>query len=172
MLIILFGLSGSGKNFVAEILKQSFGFEFFDADSILPQEMLDCIAQKKMFTQAMRDKFTRDIKEKITELQSTDASEKLVVTQALYKEKNRLEIQNAFPDAHFIHVQADVETIQTRLLKSHREVDPNYAKKISVNFESPQLTHITLINNTNEADVVNQLEDLLSHSPKNRTLIK
>ncbi len=172
MLIILFGLSGSGKNFVAEILEQDFGFEFFDADSILPQAMRDCIAQKKMFTQAMRDKFTTDIKNKITTLQSTGANENLVVTQALYKEKNRLEIQDAFPAAKFIHVQADVETIQTRLHKSHREVDPDYAKKISVNFESPQLTHITLINNTNKADVVKQLDELLCTTPKKRTYIK
>jgi gluconokinase len=172
MLIILFGLSGSGKNFVAEILEQHFGFEFFDADRIMPIEMRDCVAQKKMFTQEMRDLFTNIIKDKITELENSGAAKKLVVTQALYKEKNRLELQKAFLYAQFIHVQADIEKIQARLQKSKSNVDPDYAMKISANFEFPQLAHIALINNTNKADVISEVEKLHPISPKNRLSIK
>src|ERR1700722_6120517 len=99
MLIILFGLSGSGKNFVADILANRFNFHFFDADSVLPQEMRDCIKQKNMFTQAMRDRFTETIKTNISHLERIHENKNLVVAQALYKEKNRNEIQEAFPEA-------------------------------------------------------------------------
>jgi gluconate kinase len=167
MLIILFGLSGSGKNFVAEILASHFHFHFFDADSVLPQEMRVCIQQKKMFTQAMRDHFTDIIKKNIAELKTTDNSTNLVVTQALYKEKNRREILEAYPDAKFIYVQADLEKILVRLQKSHHNIDADYAKKISVNFQDPKLPHKIIINNTNKEDVISQLQVFLQDFYKN-----
>ena len=39
MLIILFGLSGSGKNFVGNVLVKHFGFYFWDTDDALLDEM-------------------------------------------------------------------------------------------------------------------------------------
>jgi gluconate kinase len=159
MLIILFGLSGSGKNFVAEIMARHFHFHFFDADTLLPQPMLDCIQQKKMFTQAMRDDFTKLVINKITELKAVHKN--LVIAQAFYKEKNRSEVHKAFPHARFIYVRADLEKIISRLQKSIHNIDAEYAAQISIHFEDPKLSHSNIVNNTNEADVISQLQNLL-----------
>ena len=38
-LIILFGLAGSGKNYVGEILQKHFNYYFWDGDTLLTKEM-------------------------------------------------------------------------------------------------------------------------------------
>ena len=162
MLIILFGLSGSGKNFVGNILQNHFDFHFWDADQALPQDMLDCIAQKQSFTQAQRDNFTRVIIEKVSSLENNPNNQNLVVAQALYKEKNRKEIQDAFPDAIFFHVKASPEKIMARRRNSNEGIDADYAKKISLNFENPILTHEDIENNSDKQAIVEQLSSYLN----------
>jgi shikimate kinase len=48
LLIILFGLSGSGKNYVGRILRDDFGFLFYDADTDLTPEMQDAIKRQML----------------------------------------------------------------------------------------------------------------------------
>jgi gluconokinase len=48
MLLILFGLPGSGKNFVGRILQEDFGFLFHDADDDLPDEMREAIQSQQI----------------------------------------------------------------------------------------------------------------------------
>ena len=58
MLIILFGLSGAGKNFSGEILAEMLGAFFWDADLVVPSRMQKAIKQQKPITQSMRDDLT------------------------------------------------------------------------------------------------------------------
>lgn len=159
MLIILFGLAGSGKNFVGEILANHFGYYFWDADAILPVNMQDSIKQKKAFTQTMRDEFTQALIKKIHELFITH--KKLVIAQALYKECNREMIQNEFPDAIFILVKADPKIISHRIKNRKSVVDEEYAKKIQSNFEMPLLKHNVIDNNSDENAILLQLNKVI-----------
>ena len=160
MQIILFGLSGAGKNFVGEILAKYFPFYFWDADKDLPQNMQDCITQKKFFTQEMRDEFTQSIIKKMTNL--TEQYDNLAVAQAFYKEKNRLQLQMSWPDAKWIYVKSHPKNILARLQTRGLGVSADYAEKISINFEEPQLPHLTLNNDSDESSIIQQLEILLS----------
>src|SRR3989338_52516 len=112
MLIILFGLSGSGKNFVGEILAIEFHFHYWDAHSALPVDMREAIVNRQFFTQAMRDRFTALVIQKIFALQSQH--QHLVVSLALYKEQNRIQLCSLFKEAAFIRIQATELNIMTR----------------------------------------------------------
>jgi gluconokinase len=163
MLIILFGLSGSGKNYVGEILAEKFNYFFWDADTVLPQDMRDYIKQKKSFTQSMRDNFTTIIIQHIAELQSQHAN--LVIAQAFYKEINRQQVLNAFPDANLIHIKAESAIIAARLTKNAKSIPIDYAEQISRHFENTLLTHKIITNNSDQDAVVSQLIHLLN-SPR------
>ncbi len=159
MQLILFGLSGSGKNYVGEILAKEFGYHFWDGDSVLTGEMRDCIKNKQPFTQTMRDTFTAVIINHINRL--TKEYVDVVIAQGFYKERNRCQIQHAVPAAQLVHIHANLELIQNRLRKHHETDYLDYAKKISLNFEAPQLPHHVINNETDEQSVIEQLDTLL-----------
>jgi gluconokinase len=159
MLLILFGLSGSGKNFVGDILAKEFNYFFWDADTILSPEMRDCIKNKTSFTQAMRDNFTKAIIQNISQLQTQQAN--LVVAQAFYKESNRQQLLTAFPTAQLIQIKAEPSIIATRLQKNSNSINLDYAEKIKVNFEETALPHQIIINNSDSAAIVEQLKQII-----------
>jgi len=168
MLIILFGLAGSGKNFVGEIFHQHpFSFEFMDGDHYLTQEMRDAIASKQSFTQDMRDQFTEELIDKI----SKSNAENLVVASAFYKEKNRQQLLAAFPDAKLILIEADLDHIQNRLLERN-DIGPDYAKKIKINFEQPIDFHGTILNNAGKEEVIEQIETFFPEIKRNQLSIR
>lgn len=159
MLIILFGLAGAGKNFVGNILAEHFGYTFWDADDVLTDEMVDCIANKKMFTQPMRDRFVQIIINEITlRLQKHP---NLVVSQALYREDNRATLYQSFPDALYIHVSADFPVISKRIHTRNNNIDEAYANQMNQFFEMPSFPHKVLINNKDKKAVIKQLNNIL-----------
>jgi len=159
VLLILFGLSCSGKNFVGEILAREFNYYHWDADLDMPESMREQILKKEFFTQDMRDHFTKIIINKIAELKNYHSN--LVVTQALYKEKNREQIALAYPEAKFIQIKATQENIMRRLQQRNDWIDQMYAKKISLNFEPPQQIDAVILNNSDAAAVILQLAKIL-----------
>jgi gluconokinase len=166
MLIILFGLSGAGKNFVGDILSKQFNYHFWDADIALPANMIKAIERQESFTQEMRDNFTNIVIQEISKLKTKYPN--IVVAQALYKNKNREQIRAAFPETKLLYIQADLEQIIARLSKRNNKVDIKYAKKISLNFENPDSTQELIENNKNEAEVIEQLEAFFKYySAKN-----
>lgn len=166
MLIILFGLAGSGKNFVANILQHHFNYFFWDADDALTIDMTQSIINKKSFTQTMRDKLTQRIIHKITSLATQHPN--LVITQALYKEKNRLTISQQFPQAIFILVKANQDVIGQRLQSRGDLISDSYAQHIAANFEEPSLPHQIIINDSDQAHVIEQIHQIMNSQPNNR----
>lgn len=159
MIIVLFGQSGAGKTFIGDIFAKESHYYFWDADQGLPPIMRETLQNKQLFTQAMRDQFTQVIIEKITELHQQYPN--LVIAQALYKEKNREQIRKVFPEAKFIYVKSQEEIINARLQNRNNQIDVNYAEKIRINFEAPNLQHDVLINNSDATDIIKQLKMLL-----------
>jgi gluconokinase len=155
MLIILFGRAGTGKNFVGNILANHFGFYFWDADEALPKNMQQAIMQHRVFTEPMRAEFARIIIDNIEKLQLKYP--KIVVAQALYKEKNRAVIKQKFPHAIFIKIEADDKYIEQRLTKRLGGIDMHYARLINDNFEQPHLPCLTLLNNRGSVEVISAL---------------
>lgn len=163
MLIILFGLAGSGKNFVGNILANEFGYYFWDADQTLTETMRTFAQEKKPFKQSMRNELTQIIIEKINELQKIHPN--LVVSQALIKEQNRQTILNSYPEALFIYVKTMPDILFKRLKARNDWVDEGYAIKMATIFDEPILAHRTLLNDGNQTDIIKQLKSIIC--PKN-----
>ncbi|MES2217163.1 MAG: AAA family ATPase [Pseudomonadota bacterium] len=169
MILILFGLSGSGKNYVGEILKNKFDFLFYDADEWLTTEMQTSISNKTPFTQAMRDAFCEVIIKKTQALQTEFPNKSIVISQALYKEVNRDQINKSFSDILFIEVQSSTDVILSRLRKRGNWVDENYAIQISKNFEDATLAHQVIINEQDgDYAITSQLQSILKLDVKKK----
>jgi gluconokinase len=164
MLLVLFGLSGSGKNYVGRLLRDEFGLFFYDADDDLLPEMRDAIRRQAVIPDHLRDKFFENLVVRIRELREQES--RLVVSQAIYKEKHRELILRNFPDAQFVWVKASPEVIADRL--SRRTDNPatlDYAQKILAIFEPPKIKHFVLDNGDGREEVRRQIEHILAQVP-------
>lgn len=160
MLLILFGLLGSGKNYIGEILRDDYGMTFYDADTDLPPEMREAILRREIVPDEVRDRFFAVVVKRLAYLSQKDTP--LVGAQALYKEKHRQLIQGAFPHARFILVQTTPELLESRLTRRNdRFVDLEYARKIAPLFEPPTLPHFVIVNDAGKPEIKRQLDRLL-----------
>lgn len=161
MLLILFGMLGSGKNYIGEILSDGYGMTFYDADRDLPPEMREAIRKREIVPDTVRDHFFDIVVARLAELQ--EQAPDLVCAQALYKEKHREQIQRAFPETRFILVESTPELVAERL--AHRQdgfVDAEYARKIAPLFDPPQIAHSVIVNVAGKAEVTQQIDQILA----------
>jgi len=159
MIIILFGKAGSGKTFAGHLLAEFFDFYFWDSEAHFPDEIRDQIKEKKLFTQSMRDQITQQTIDAISKLHPHHPC--LAIGNALLKEKNRLQLLTVFPDAIFIYIKADAQTIATRLKKRSQGIEPSYAININALFEEPQLSHFVIYNDSDKAEIIKQFKIII-----------
>ena len=157
--MILFGLSGAGKNFVGRILRDNYGFHFYDADDDLTPVMREAIAKREIFTDAMRAEFFAIVIERIRELRAHH--DELVVSQAFFKEKYRRLVLETFPEARFVLVESSLEMIEARLGQRNSAAGLEYARTILPAFEPPKHEHFILHNVAGGEEVKAQLSALL-----------
>ena len=159
MLFIVFGLPGAGKTYVGEVLKDEFGFYFYDGDRDLTDEMKKALKEKKLFNDSMRDVFFQSLINKVLQLHRT--KKHLVVAQTFIKEKYRSQLLKAIPFAKFILVQTKKALREKRLLQRN-DLDQNYVKKIITFFEKPTIEHFKIENDTDgKIQVIKRLENIL-----------
>lgn len=107
MLIILFGLPGAGKNAVGRVWATLAHAHFHDADLDLTPAMQGYIQRGEVVPDAVRDVYFDVVTQRIGELQTQHP--RLMVGQALIKEKHRQQIAARFPHAKFVWVKAREE---------------------------------------------------------------
>ena len=73
-LLYLVGLPGTGKNYVGELLRDRFGYEFHDADEWLPAAMVAGLEEGRAFTTEERDWYYAHICDRIDALKGGDAA--------------------------------------------------------------------------------------------------
>lgn len=161
MLLILFGLPGSGKNYVGRILAEDFGFHFHDADDDLPTDMREAIIHHQIATDDMRDRHLFAIAETIRRLQV--GHENLAVAGAFFKARNRRWLTEQFPDLIWVLVETTPEIQHQRLSRRHNHLaDAAYAAQIAAQFEPPHRPHFTLNNTAGHDEVQIQLMEIIS----------
>src|SRR5687767_12651725 len=84
---LLFGQIGVGKTFLGQHIAAEFGLPFHDADSDLPPSILDAIARRTPFTDAMRDEFTLILRGRIALLAAVHP--RFCIAQALFYNRQR-----------------------------------------------------------------------------------
>jgi nucleoside-diphosphate-sugar epimerase/gluconate kinase len=133
MLIILFGLSGSGKKHVGEILSYDIGAKFFAASEYYPQGMVDAIRREEPVTTAMCDIYHQRLIKGIRLLLAHNKH--VVIAQDAYTNMERLKILEFFSATCFIWVSAAQEILLGRLRRLH--LDTNYHANLRNSFEPP-----------------------------------
>lgn len=163
MLIIVFGLPGSGKTFVGEIIKKEFGFFFYDGDNDLTPEMKRALQKKITFTNIMRNTYFRKLLETVTKLNKHHKN--IILAQTFIKEKYRLFFLKQFPDIKFILIQTNTVLRELRLAQRIKlPLDKEYARKMCVNFEVPHITHSVIDNNKDgEESIKQQLQNIVAY---------
>lgn len=152
LIYIFFGKTGSGKSFLANYLQDHYNFFHFDGDQILTADMKEYISKNKTFTQTMVDEYTTVLKEKIKSFLS-DYQRPIIISQAMYRNKNRLEILTEFPYIQFVLINAQELTCYQRIKSRNNWVTPEYAQKISVLFDPPCGFNFIEINNDDSVDI-------------------
>ena len=159
MLVILFGLPASGKNYIGEIFKKDFGFFFYDADDDLTPQMKELFAQEKIIPDEILTEYVNHFIQRIKKLRKTN--KKLVVSQCLSKDRNRKLILQHFPDAKFILVKARANIRSARSTSRAHIVNENLAKKVTKIFERPKIQHYTINNNKRRDQIKIQIKKFL-----------
>ncbi len=159
ILLILFGPTGVGKNFVGEILRDQLGFRFYDADADLTEPMVEAIQRKEIFTEELRETYFDIVSKRTAHLRK--GHKKLVVAQAFGAEQNRLDFKRMFPEATFVLITAEKSLVEQRIIKRNDWVDLEFCRTIWNSFQTPQLTHEVLDNNDDLQHIVKQLQLVL-----------
>lgn len=138
MIIIIFGLAASGKTYVGKVISKYFNCHHTDADRWLSPEMKEYIVEKKLFTIDMLEDFTLNIIGNIEILR--EEHKNLVISQALYRQKNRDTIKQYFStnapheDLLFLQIEANDDIIYNRLVARGDWVFPQITQFQCVSF--------------------------------------
>ena len=157
MIIVVFGLAASGKTYIGKILNKYFYFYHEDADLWLSTDMKEYISKKKNFTLNMLEGFTSNIITNIEKLKGKHSN--VIISQALYRKKNRDMIQEHFAskDLMFLQVEASDEMIHQRLVKRGDWVLPGYAASMRQFFQPMENVDIINNNQFGEDSIIEQL---------------
>lgn len=161
MLIIVFGLPGTGKTYIGKIIKKEFGFFFYDGDTDLTPEMKKALQKKITFTNIMRNMYFRKLLKTVTKLNKHHKN--IVLAQTFIKEKYRLRFLKQFPDIKFILIQTNSALREMRLVQRIKlPLDKEYARRMCINFEEPHIEYEKINNDTDgEKSIIQQLKTII-----------
>lgn len=158
--LFLFGLAGSGKSYVGDLIARHTGWYVYHADEDITDDMRQALAEHLPFTEKMRDDYISIVLEKILTLRQQHRH--LLVTQAVYKQRHREFLMSHISQMDMIHVQADDMVIEKRLLARAGEASTKSAAALRKDFELPQGEYKTLVNNEDDEAIVRQLNKFYS----------
>lgn len=160
MIIIVFGLAASGKTYVGQVINRYFDFHHEDADQWLSGDMKQYISEKKVFTLGMLESLTSSIIANIERL--TSKYKNVVISQALYREKNRETLKQHFSskDLVFFQVDADDDVIYQRLVQRGDWVMPDYAASMRLFFQPMKEAVVINNNKFGEKSIIDQLNKI------------
>ena len=131
------------------------GWTVYHADDDLTAEMALALEQHRPFTNAMRDHFFTIITKNILDLQSKH--DKLVVTQAVYKNRHREYLLSQIPNMEMILVDADDVLILQRIKVRQVGVSAQNSAALRRDFEYPDTPTRVIVNDSDQAHIVQQL---------------
>lgn len=113
MIIVVMGVSGTGKSTIGRMLASRLNWDFYEGDDFHPQSNIEKMKQGIPLTDDDRAGWLTAIANQISqlELQNRDG----VVTCSALKEKYRQKLTDAAPDVQFVFLHGSYELISERL---------------------------------------------------------
>jgi predicted kinase len=159
MIIIVFGLPGSGKSFFASQLAKKLNAGYINSDQ-LRMNMFSVRTYSPEEKRTVYDTIRRAMKEAIKNKVN------LVLDGTFYKESLRKQFQrDARERLSFIEVAADESVIQDRLTKPRTFSEATFEvyKKIKIEWEPMKEDHLIIQStNNNIQEMLNKAEDYLA----------
>lgn len=156
---ILFGLPGSGKDFVGKVFRDRFGFEFYEGDQSFTDGMREYLSQGRVVTPEIKRPYLEALMDKIRVLRSEHP--KVVVTDALFNESERQLLVENFPDAKFVLIETTEEIRERRIDERVQIAKKPFSKASRRFFEPPKLPHETILNISDEFAIQARIERIL-----------
>jgi gluconate kinase len=153
--LFFYGVAGSGKSYVANLVGNLAGWHVYEADDDISAAMKLALAEHRPFTDAMRDEFFSRISLKIIELQKKYP--KLAVSQAVYKQKHRDYLQRQIPTMEMICVTASDKCISDRIKGRNKGISHASAQALRADFENPPAEAMIVVNENSQLEIVSQL---------------
>ncbi len=176
-IVMLFGIPGSGKNFVGEIWERKLGFHMYDADVDYTPAMRETLREFAFgrrdvgLSDEQEDEYHTIMMDRMADLSSQHR--RVLVVQWLHSEKHRQLIQERFPEAYFVQVETNTD-IRLKRVRGRKEVpiegtDPEFYVNEASRFEKIGVQHFTVTNNKDldEENIIKQGESILREIEKN-----
>jgi gluconokinase len=156
--LFFYGVAGSGKSFVANLVGDLAGWYVYEADDDISDAMKLALAEQRPFTDAMRDEFFTRISLKIIDLQKQHP--KLAISQAVYKKKHRDFLQSQIPNMEMVCVIASDKCIFNRINRRNKGISHASAQALRADFESPE--GVVVENEIGQSEIISQLNTYYS----------
>jgi len=155
----LFGLSGSGKSYVGDVIADARGWSVYHADDDITPAMRQALAASRPFTDAMRDEYFVLLADRIRARQAQSAPDQpLIVTQGAYKQRSRDYLQEQVPGLAMIWVDAPDALIEQRLGLRAGGITSQSAAALRQDFEFPPRGALKIVNDRAEDHALAQFE--------------
>jgi len=113
MVLIVMGVSGSGKTTIGSRLAEDLGWFFLDADDFHSPENIRRMADGQPLTDEDRQPWLTRLHDEI--VRSLQAKENLVLACSALKESSRARLSGGDPTVRFVYLRGSKELIRERL---------------------------------------------------------
>lgn len=165
MIIIVFGLPGSGKSYFASRLAQMLDANYVNSD-MLRKELFP----NRTYSDAEKGKVYDTMFQKMEE--AIAQGKNLVLDATFHKNASRKRFKDGIKEKEllfFIEIQAEENTVKERLKKSrpYSEADFKVHQLIRQQWEPLQIPHLTLVSTNDNIDSMLQVAaQYLNHESK------
>ena len=160
MVIIIMGVSGSGKSHIGEMLAKELSLPFYDADSFHPDSNVRKMKQGKPLDDADRQPWLRRLADKIQEWNQAGGA--VLACSALKESYRVLLSQNYTNHTQFVYLKGDQSLISSRMQARNHFFPPHLLDSQFADLEEPQRAVIAEINQA-PAMVVKDILQAIEH---------
>ena len=116
MIVVLFGVAGSGKTKISRLLAQELGWKFYEADELHPKSNVEKMRQGIALTDKDRWPWLERLRELLGE--SIARKENVILACSALKEKYRAYLQIS-DEINWVYLKGEYQLIADRLRQRH-----------------------------------------------------
>jgi gluconokinase len=164
MILVIFGLPGAGKNYIAKIISSHYGYHFYDADLDSLKATKKVIQKGRLVSEKMRNRIYSSLAKRASFLEKKYGN--VVMPRTFTFERTRRLFKQHLPQSVFIFVKAKPEARYKRIKTRRHHINLEYAKKFDEIFEKPKLRHRVIFNSeNNEKKITKKIADMILRLP-------